>query len=237
MRTLIFGLFAAAALLVSGCNSETAARQAFQSGNTYLSEQQYAEAIIEFRKAIQLDPRFGEARYKLAEAYVNIGDTVAAYSEQIRAADLLPDNMEAQLKAATYLLASGQFRDAKTRALRVLQREPRNVQALVVLPDAITFGARQRIAALAVTHRLPTAFDYRRYVVDGGLLSYGPDWVELARLVWGTYVDKILKGASPRDLPVQQPTRLEFVFNLGTARALGLEVPKSFLVIADEVFQ
>ena len=136
MRTLIFGFLAGTVLLVSGCNSETAARQAFQSGNTYLSEHKYAEAIIEFRKAIQLDPRFGEARYKLAEAYVNIGDTVAAYSEQIRAADLLPDNMDAQLKAATYLLASGQFRDAKTRVLRVLQREPRNVQALVVLGNA-----------------------------------------------------------------------------------------------------
>jgi putative ABC transport system substrate-binding protein len=110
-------------------------------------------------------------------------------------------------------------------------------EALIVFPDAITFGARERIAALAVKHQLPTAFDTRRFVVDGGLLSYGPDWVEFGPRVAAAYIDKILKGATPGDLPVQQPTRLELVINLRTARALGLDVPRSLLARADEVLQ
>ena len=112
-------------------------------------------------------------------------------------------------------------------------------EALVVFPDAITFGARKRIATLAITHKLPTAFDTRVFVVDGGLLSYGPDWFdpEFAPRIIATYIDKILKGAAPGDLPVQQPTRLELVVNLRTARMLGLNVPNSFLTRVDEVLK
>ena len=112
-------------------------------------------------------------------------------------------------------------------------------EALVVFPDAITFGARTRIATLAITHKLPTVFDTRVFVVDGGLLSYGADWFdpEFAPRIIATYIDKILKGAAPGDLPVQQPTRLQLVVNLRTARMLGLNVPSSFLTRADEVLK
>lgn len=112
-------------------------------------------------------------------------------------------------------------------------------EALVVFPDAITFGARKRIATLAINHKLPTVFDTRRFVLDGGLLSYGPDWFdpEFAPRIIATYIDKILKGAAPGDLPVQQPTRLELVINLRTASMLGLNVPSSFLTRADEVLK
>jgi putative ABC transport system substrate-binding protein len=115
----------------------------------------------------------------------------------------------------------------------------KRAQALVVFPDAITFGARTRIATLAITHKLPTVFDTRIFVVDGGLLSYGPDWfdIEFAPRIIAAYIDKILKGAAPGDLPVQQPTRLQLVVNLRTAQVLGLKVPESFLSRADEILK
>jgi putative ABC transport system substrate-binding protein len=110
-------------------------------------------------------------------------------------------------------------------------------EALVVMPDPIAVGARKRLATLAIQHKLPTVFDMRVFVEDGGLLSYGPNWGDFAPRVYATYVDKILKGAAPGELPVQQPTRLELVVNLKTARALGVNVPKSFLAKADEVIK
>ncbi len=121
-------------------------------------------------------------------------------------------------------------------ALDAAERE--RAEALVVLPDATTFFARKQLATLAIQHKLPTIFDTRWFVLDGGLFSYGPDWSDgFADRVNATYVDKILKGAAPGELPVQQPTRLELVVNLKTARALGVNVPKSILNRADEVIQ
>jgi len=113
------------------------------------------------------------------------------------------------------------------------------VEALVFFPDPITAGARTRIAALAIHHKLPTVFDMRLFVADGGLLSYGPDWSDdkFAPRVMATYIDKILKGAAPGRLPIQQPTRLELVINLATARAIGLTVPRSLLMRADQVIE
>lgn len=114
----------------------------------------------------------------------------------------------------------------------------RKAEALIVFPDAITWGARERIAAMAIKHRLLTAFDSRLFVDAGGLFSYGASSKsgEVFRVTAG-YVDKILKGAAPGDLPIQQPTLFELIVNLRTARALGLNVPQSFLVRADEVLK
>src|SRR5262245_50449160 len=93
-----------------------------------------------------------------------------------------------------------------------------------------------RVAALAARHRLPTMYSERSWVDAGGLMSYGPRLLDLTRIV-ATYVDKILKGAQPADLPVQQPTKFELVINLKTAKALGLTIPQSVLVRADELIQ
>jgi putative ABC transport system substrate-binding protein len=111
-------------------------------------------------------------------------------------------------------------------------------EALVVFPDAITVGARKQIATLAIK-QLPTVFDTRIFVVDGGLFSNGPDWfdMEFAPRIIARYIDKILKGAAPGDLPVQEASRLQLVVNLRTARMLGLNVPTSFLSRADEVLK
>jgi putative ABC transport system substrate-binding protein len=94
---------------------------------------------------------------------------------------------------------------------------------------------RTRLAILVTKNRLPSC-GYRKLVVAGGLMSYGPNPTEMLRLA-ATYVDKILKGASPADLPVEQPTKFELVINLKTAKVLGLTIPQSILLRADQVIE
>jgi putative ABC transport system substrate-binding protein len=108
--------------------------------------------------------------------------------------------------------------------------------ALYVCTDVLLSSHRNRIGALAVGARLPTICGVRQYVEAGGLMSYGPNLPDLWRRV-GDYVDKILRGAKPGDLPVEQPTRFDLVINLKTAKALGLEVPPTLLALADEVIE
>jgi putative ABC transport system substrate-binding protein len=100
--------------------------------------------------------------------------------------------------------------------------------------DAITLANRQRIVDLAMKYRLPAIYSSREFVDVGGLISYGVSYPDLYRRA-ATYVDKILKGTKPADLPVEQPTKLELVINLKTAKALGLELPATVLARADEV--
>jgi putative ABC transport system substrate-binding protein len=107
---------------------------------------------------------------------------------------------------------------------------------LIVLPDVTTQVHSAVIAALAARYRLPAVYAARYYVTAGGLLSYGIDPTDNWRRV-ASYIDRILKGAKPADLPVQQPTRYELIVNLKTAKAMGLTIPESFLVRADEVIE
>jgi putative tryptophan/tyrosine transport system substrate-binding protein len=108
--------------------------------------------------------------------------------------------------------------------------------ALLVLEDPLTFALRTQIAGLAAQHRLPSAFGSRDYVEVGGLMSYGTDLADLSSRA-AIYVDKIIKGANPADMPVEQPTKFELVINLKTAKALGLTIPTPLLARADEVIE
>jgi len=109
-------------------------------------------------------------------------------------------------------------------------------QALYIVGDPFVFDNQVQIITLALVARLPTMHNERAYVESGGLLSYGPSFFDLFRRA-GDYVDKILKGTKPADIPVELPTKLELVINLKTAKALGLEVPPMVLARADEVIE
>jgi putative ABC transport system substrate-binding protein len=108
--------------------------------------------------------------------------------------------------------------------------------ALILLADRFLLAERTRIVEFAAKRRLPTMYPYREMVKAGGLMSYSPSYPDLFRRA-ATYVDKILRGAKPADLPVEQPIKLELVINLKTAKALGLTIPQSLLRRADEVIQ
>ena len=109
-------------------------------------------------------------------------------------------------------------------------------EAVLVQFVALTINHRQQIADLAARYRLPAIYDNRAYVVDGGLISYGADFREILRRA-ATYMDRILRGARPQDLPVEQPSKFNLVINLKTAKALGLTIPVKLLTVADEVIE
>jgi len=117
-------------------------------------------------------------------------------------------------------------------ALTAAKRQ--NASALIVVEDPLTTDFRRQIVGFAAKTRLPSIYGLRMFVDAGGLLSYGADLGDLYRRAAG-YVDKILKGAKPSDLPVEQPSKFELVINLKTAKALGLNIPQTLLAIADEV--
>ncbi len=119
-------------------------------------------------------------------------------------------------------------------AFSAIVRERAN--GVLVLSTPLFIAGAKRLAELALTHKLPSLFGPKHHVAAGGLMSYSPDRADLWRR-GAIYVDKILKGANPADLPVQQPTKFELVINLKTAKALGIQIPNSILLRADEVIE
>jgi putative tryptophan/tyrosine transport system substrate-binding protein len=137
--------------------------------------------------------------------------------------------ISAELKAAPV------HDQAEIRAtMAALSGEPN--AGLITAADVFTVANRALIIGLAEQYRLPTMFQFRQFAVEGGLMSYGPDTADIFRSA-AAYVDRILKGANPADLPVQQPTKFQLVLNLKTARMLGLTVSPSLLARADEVIE
>ena len=119
-------------------------------------------------------------------------------------------------------------------AMNALAREPDS--GLIVMPDSFNMAHRQTIIAYADRHRLPAIYYFPLFATDGGLISYGPDEIDMFRRTAG-YVDRILKGAKAGDLPVQQPTSFRLVINLKSAKTIGIQIPVSLLARADEVIE
>ena len=115
-----------------------------------------------------------------------------------------------------------------------LGREPGG--GLIVPPEAFTITHYKLITASTARHRLPAIYAYRSFVGEGGLMSYGHDPYDIFRRA-ASYIDCILRGEKPSELPVQQPTKFEFAVNLKTAKALGLQIPDKLLALADEVIE
>jgi putative PEP-CTERM system TPR-repeat lipoprotein len=152
--------------VVAGCSKN--AQQYYASGDKYFAQQKYKEAVVEYRNAILKDPKFGDAHFKLAEAYVRVGDAGGAVREYVYAADLLPGKLEAQLKAGSFLLLASRYDDAKVRAERALKIDPKNLEAQLLLGNA-TFGLKDLEAAV---HQIEEAIQLdpksgRTYLVLG----------------------------------------------------------------------
>jgi len=148
------------------------------------------------------------------------------FLEEMRTA---AQQMEVQL-----VVQEVQVADDLPGAFTAMQRE--RAQALIVQITPFSADNARRIVELAAQHRLPAMYDVRSFVDAGGLVSYGPSLPEMFRRA-AFYVDRILKGAKPADLPIEQPTKFEMVINLKTAKALGLSIPQSLLVRADQVIE
>jgi putative tryptophan/tyrosine transport system substrate-binding protein len=170
----------------------------------------------------------------LTEAFPGRTKVVALY-------DALSDDQFTAAKRAAEIMKL-EFRGLKLEnppynfdaAFRVLAKESSLI--LLVLSSPHFTPSQSRIAALAIEQRLPSMFIFKSYVEAGGLMSYGVDFVAMHRRI-AALVGKILKGANPADIPVEQPTKFDLVINLKTARALGLEVPPTLLARADEVIE
>jgi putative tryptophan/tyrosine transport system substrate-binding protein len=148
------------------------------------------------------------------------------------------DTQAVRAAASTLGLAVDVFDFRKVSDLDAIAAFPQRaaIKGLMVLSEPLVFSNRVAINAFAASQRLPTIHSLREYTVDGGLMAYGPDFnVQFARA--GDFVDKILKGAKPADLPFERPTKFILVISLKTAKALGLTFPQSILLRADEVIE
>jgi putative ABC transport system substrate-binding protein len=166
---------------------------------------------------------------RLTRAALLANPKVTSYQYFLRSAEATAPALGIELTASPVQTAA----DIE-RAIEALARSPNN--SLILPPDASTVLHRDLIVAVAARYRLPAVYALRTFVAAGGLMSYGTDQNDLFRLA-ASYVDRILRGDKPADLPVQAPTRFEATVNLKTAKALGLEVPPHLLVAADEVIE
>jgi len=129
-----------------------------------------------------------------------------------------------------------EVRDITTLEAMFVKLRKDRPDALLVLGDPFLVSQRSRIAQFAIENKMPSAYTFREHVEAGGLLAYSPNYHDLFRRA-ATYVDKILKGTKPGELPIEQPTKFDLVINLKTAKALGLTVPPTLLALADEVIE
>jgi putative ABC transport system substrate-binding protein len=181
-------------------------------------------------------PELGSKRLELLKETVPKISRVAVLWHPRGAGRLEWQQTEAAARRLGVTLQSYEVRNADDVARALEAMTKKRPDAVIMFFDPLTSGYRVIISDFALKHRLPTIFGAREFAAAGGLMSYGPNIPELFRRA-AVYVDKILKGAKPRDLPIEQPTKFELIVNLKTAKALGLTIPPSVLIRADEVVQ
>jgi putative ABC transport system substrate-binding protein len=184
-----------------------------------------------------IEATFGEKWLELLkEVAPRVTRALVIYNPETTAVTGFPNSLNAAAQKLSVALSTAlvhQLADVEIAAA-MLAREPSG--GLIVLPDPFTLTHHKLVVEAAARHQLPAIYAFRSFAIDGGLVSYGVDIPDLFRLAAG-YVDRILKGEKPADLPVQQPTKFELIINLKTAKALGLTVPQALLVAADEVIE
>jgi len=166
---------------------------------------------------------------RMARAAFVANPKISTYEYYLRTAKAIAPSLAIELVPSPIETAS----DIE-RAIELFAREPN--AGLFLPPNTTTNVHRALIIALAARHRLPAVYAFRFFVADGGLMSYAIDQVDMFRQT-ASYVDRILRGANPADIPVQAPTKFKTTLNLKTAKALGLTVPPGMLVAADEVIE
>src|SRR5205807_74840 len=166
---------------------------------------------------------------KLSRVAVLGNSTVPGNAQALRETERAAGALKVQLQ---YLEVQGP-KDVETAFREVSKRR---ADAVLVLQSAVLTSHRKQLIELAVKSRLPAIYDRAEFVEDGGLMTYSVSSTDLFRRA-AYYVDKILKGAKPVDLPVEQPTKFELVVNLIAAKALGLTIPETFLLLADEIVE
>jgi putative ABC transport system substrate-binding protein len=163
----------------------------------------------------------------LMRAGAGVGSGQQQQMEELRAA-------ASALKLYLHELTSEMDSGALERTFQSAVQQ--KVQAIIPTAGRLTFGARKPIAQFAIKYRLPAIYQEKEFVDDGGLMSYGPDYSDLYRRA-AYFVDRILRGTKPEDLPIEQPKKFEFVINLKTAKQIGLTIPPNVLVRADRVIR
>ena len=181
-----------------------------------------------------MTPELGSKRLELLKEVVPRVAHLAVLWTPAATFELRATRAAAHKLGLTLKLMEVRNADDLARAFAVLEKQ--RPDALTMLFDALTTGYRGLVADFAKKHKLPTIFGAREFAEAGGLMSYAPDIAEGFRRA-AIYADKILKGAKPADLPVEQPTKFELVINLKTAKALGLTIPQTLLLRADHVIE
>jgi len=182
-------------------------------------------------------PELGTKRLELLKAIVpNLSSIAVLSNTENPQSKIEMKEMQtaAQAMALQLHLVEISAEDELENAFSAMNRAA--AQALIVLTDPILFSQRKRTVDLASKYKLPAVYFFQGFVEEGGLMSYGPSDADLFRRAAG-YVDRILKGAKPSELPVEQPTKFDLAVNLATAQALGLKIPPSILAIADDVIE
>jgi len=179
-------------------------------------------------------PELGSKRLELLKEVVPRVARVAVLWSPAADVEMRATRAAADKLGLTLKLMEVRNADDLARAFAVLEKE--RPDALTMLFDGLTTGYRELVGNFAKKHRLPTVFGAREFAEAGGLMSYAPDMADGFHRA-ATYVDKILRGAKPADLPIEQPTKFELVINLKTAKALGLTIPQSLLLRADQIIE